>query len=127
MSRIVFNCLVDPAASEPLAQAFRDRLNEFAEAGRVSDAVVTVAPAETDAQLVQQWQREHPAEPLGTREVHRYDLSFELLAGSLNELAMDLSELLTPRAELPPDPVLRQFDQTLESTARFPWNVAVFR
>lgn len=127
MSRIVFNCLVKPEEAESLAEAFRARLEGFAGAGRVSDVDVALAPAEADEQLVEQWERENPEESLGDRKVFRYVLSFELLGESLNELAMDLSELLTPRAELPPDPVLRQFEEMLESVATYPWNVAVFR
>jgi len=127
MSKIVFHCLVKPTESEALAEAFRTKLSEFDRAGRVSDVAVSVASADTDAQLVEQWERENPKEPLGERKVFRYLLSFDQQGGSLNELAMDLSELLTPRAELPPDPVLREFDELLESVATYPWNVAVFR
>lgn len=127
MSKIVFHCLVKPTESEALAEAFRTKLSEFDRAGRVSDVDVSVASADTDAQLVEQWERENPKEPLGERKVFRYLLSFDQHGGSLNELAMDLSELLTPRAELPPDPVLREFDEMLESVATYPWNVAVFR
>lgn len=127
MSTIVFNCLVKPADAESLAEAFRTKLDDFDRAGRISDVEVSLASAETDAQLVEQWQRENPKESLGDRKVFRYVLKFEQHGGSLNELAMDLSELLTPRSELPPDPVLREFDEMLESVATYPWNVAVFR
>lgn len=127
MSKIVFHCLVKPAESEALAEAFRAKLSEFDRGGRISDVDVSLASADTDAQLVEQWERENPKEPLEDRKVYRYVLSFEQHGGSLNELAMDLSELLTPRAELPPDPVLREFDEMLESVATYPWNVAVFR
>lgn len=127
MSTIVFNCLVKPEEAGKLAEAFSAKLSEFARAGRVEDVQVQLEEGLADEQLVSQWAQENPDESLEDRQVFKYVLRLQPLGGSLNELAMDLSELLTPRADLPPDPVLREFDEMLETVATYPWNVAVFR
>nr|WP_120492202.1 hypothetical protein [Corynebacterium lactis] len=127
MSTIVFNCLVKPEEADKLAEAFAAKLSEFSRAGRVESVEVGLEEGLADEQLVSQWEQENPEESLGERKVFKYVLRFEMSGGSLNELAMDLSELLTPRVDLPPDPVLREFDEMLETVATYPWNVAVFR
>ncbi len=127
MSKIIFHCLVKPAEAEDLAAAFRRALSAFAQRGRVSEPEVSFGSGAADEQLVSQWELENPEQELADRAVFRYELSFATYSGSLNELAMDLSELLTPRADLPPDAVLREFDELLQNAATYPWNVAVYR
>lgn len=125
MSTIIFDCLVPPAESEDLAEAFKASLAEFEKQGRISDVAVSVAATDVEQQLVEQWETEHPDEFIDDRSGFRYTLSFEKLRGSLNELAMDLSELLTPATDLPPDYVLREFDELLQGVATYPWTVNV--
>lgn len=125
MSTIIFDCLVPPAESEDLAEAFKASLAEFEKQGRISDVTVSVAATDVEQQLVEQWETEHPDEFIDDRSGFRYTLSFEKLRGSLNELAMDLSELLTPATDLPPDYVLREFDELLQGVATYPWTVNV--
>lgn len=125
MSTIIFDCLVPPAESNDLAEAFKAQLVGFEKEGRISDVRVSVDPAEVEQQLREQWETEHPDEPIEDRSGFRYTLTFSKLAGSLNELAMDLSELLTPKTDLPPDPVLREFDELLQGVATYPWTVNV--
>lgn len=125
MSTIIFDCLVPPAESEDLAEAFKASLAEFEKQGRISDVAVSVAATDVEQQLVEQWETEHPDEFIDDRSGFRYTLSFEKLRVSLNELAMDLSELLTPATDLPPDYVLREFDELLQGVATYPWTVNV--
>lgn len=125
MSTIIFDCLVPPAESKDLAEAFKASLAEFEKQGRISDVAVSVAATDVEQQLVEQWETEHPDEFIDDRSGFRYTLSFEKLRGSLNELAMDLSELLTPATDLPPDYVLREFDELLQGVATYPWTVNV--
>ncbi len=125
MPAIVFDCLVPPADSDDLARAFSARLGQLESEGKISNADVIVSDAPVDEQLIEQWERENPDEPVGDRVMRRYTLDLAGLQGSLNALTMDLSRLLTPAAPLPDDPVLRQFDDMLENVARYPWMVAV--
>ncbi|MFC3849612.1 hypothetical protein ACFORJ_05485 [Corynebacterium hansenii] len=125
MSAIVFDCLVPPADADDLARAFAARLGQLESEGKISNSDVIVSDAPADEQLLEQWERENPDVPLGDREMRRYTLDIAGLQGSLNSLTMDLSRLLTPAAQLPDDPVLREFDDMLEEVARYPWSVAV--
>lgn len=125
MPAIVFDCLVLPEETDGLARAFIARLARAEAEGRITGHTVAVSDAPTDDQLLEQWERENPGEPVGERTMRRYSLEVDGVAGSLNSLTMDLSRLLTPAAELPDDPVLRQFDDMLESIAVYPWSVAV--
>ena len=65
---------------------------------------------------------EDPAEA----EVFRYSITPEG-ADSLNRLAMGLSRILTPKADLPRDPVLLEDQDRFESPSIYPWTVEVFR
>lgn len=125
MPAIVFDCLVKPEETDDLARAFTARLGHLEAEGRITGYDVAVGDAPTDEQLLEQWERENPGEPLGDRAMRRYTLDLTGVAGSLNSLTMDLSRLLTPAAELPDDPVLREFDDMLEEIAVYPWSVAV--
>lgn len=125
MSAIYFDCLVLPSDVDSLANAFTAQLQEFEKAGRISGVTVSHQPAPVEKQLVEQWEEQNPDEPLGERAVERYELEFTKESGSLNALAMDLSKLLTPEAELPADPVLREFEELFEEVATYPWMVRI--
>lgn len=58
--------------------------------------------------------------------LQRYDIEVEG-ARSLNSLAMGLSRILTPRAQLPSDPVALEQQDQFETPALYPWTVEVFR
>ena len=116
MPAIVFDCLVLPEETDGLAPRSAPDSPAWRRRGVTSHSV-NVSDAPTDDQLLEQWERENPGEPVGERTMRRYSLELDGVAGSLNSLTMDLSRLLTPAAELPDDPVLRQFDDMLESIA----------
>lgn len=125
MSEIIFDCLVLEAETEQLREAFVAELEKYEKQGRITGSAVSVTFNGSNKVLEQQWETEHPDEPLADRSVYRYGLTFERKTGSINELAMDLAELLTPKEELPPDPVQREFDELLLGVATYPWAVAV--
>ena len=125
MSEIIFDCLVLEAETEQLREAFAAELEKYEEQGRIAEAAISLTPNGSNKTLEEQWESENPDEPLGDRSVYRYVLTFERKSGSINELAMDLAELLTPKEDLPPDPVQREFDELLLGVATYPWAVVV--
>lgn len=125
MTTIHFNCLVLPAEAPQLTDAFRTRIDGLIAEGKLADATIDVTAAEQDPQLIEQWERQNPDSTVGDREMRRYSIEVNGVTGSVNGLTMTLSKLLTPDADLPPDPVYRQFDDLLEAVARFPWHVEI--
>ncbi|WP_448852481.1 hypothetical protein [Corynebacterium sp. 335C] len=125
MTAIVFDCLVPADGADALATAFRARLDQLIADGRLSGADVAVADADDDAQLVEQWERQHPDEECAGRVVKRYELTVRDVDGSLNSLTMQLAKLLTPEKDLPPDPAIRDVHDTIEEIATYPWAVNV--
>ena len=59
-------------------------------------------------------------------EVHRYVIEAEG-ASSYNSLAMGLSRILTPKAQLPDDPAALEQQDRFEVPALYPWMVEVLR
>lgn len=62
----------------------------------------------------------------GAASVHRYLIEAEG-APSMNQLAMGLSRVLTPKADLPRDPVALERHMDFELPAVYPWVVEVLR
>ena len=58
--------------------------------------------------------------------MHRYLISAEGV-DSYNRLAMGLSRILTPKADLPRDPVALEQQDRFEVPALFPWMVTILR
>ena len=58
--------------------------------------------------------------------MQRYLISAEG-ASSMNQLAMGLSRVLTPKAELPNDPVALERQMDFELPAVYPWAAEVLR
>ena len=48
-------------------------------------------------------------------------------ADSLNRLAMGLSRILTPKVDLPNDPVMLEDQDRFEAASIYPWTVEVLR
>ena len=57
---------------------------------------------------------------------HRYVISAEG-ASSYNQLAMGLSRLLTPKAQLPRDPAALEQEERFEQPSIYPWVVEIRR
>jgi len=66
-------------------------------------------------------------EDAGEVGVTRFVISAPDLTGSVNQLAMRLSRLLTPAVNLPADRVLLDNELDFEVPAIFPWMVQVER
>lgn len=125
MTKIHFNCLVLPEEAPQLADAFRARIDGLIAEGKLSGAEIDVNAANEDPQLMEQWERQNPDSSVEGREMRRYSIDVNGVTGSVNGLAMSLSKLLTPDADLPPDPVYRQFDDLLEAVAHYPWHLEI--
>ena len=68
---------------------------------------------------------DHPGTDCETCSVYRYIISTPDYRGSINQLAMRLSRVLTPAVNLPADRVLLENEAEFEVAARYPWMVQV--
>lgn len=131
MPTIQFDVLVpDDAAGKRVEEAFASAVEILVRHERLTSGSVTrVAepdvPEETTAQLRRVYEEERGVEP-GDAAVQRYLIESEG-AGSVNQLAMGLSRVLTPKAELPKDPVALERQMDFELPAVYPWAVEVLR
>ncbi len=57
---------------------------------------------------------------------HRFAIVAENVGGSINQLAMLYSRILTPPAQLPADAITLEQAEQFEIPARFPWAVHVY-
>lgn len=135
MTIIQFHVLVPRAESAHVAEVFQAALDKIVATGELgSGTVVTVPdpnlsqrPGGVEEQLRRIYREEHDDRDLEDAQVYRYDLSLEGVQGSINQLAMVLSRLLTPHAVLPKDHVLLEDELSYERPAIFPWTVDIIR
>lgn len=132
MPRIQFDVLVPPAHAGKLAQAFQRALDILVHRGKLSAASLeaqgpVLIDATVLAELTQTYEddRGYTADEEGA-EVHRFLIDAEGV-DSYNRLAMGLSRILTPKAELPRDPVALEQQDRFEVPALFPWTVTILR
>lgn len=131
MPTIQFDVLVpDDAAGKQVEEAFANAVEILVRHERLTSGSVTrdAAPdvrEDTKAQLRHAYVEERGEEP-GDAVVQRYLITAEG-AGSVNQLAMGLSRVLTPKAELPQDPVALERQMDFELPAVYPWAVEVLR
>ncbi|MDO5031446.1 hypothetical protein [Corynebacterium sp.] len=130
MPKIQFDVLVPDAQSERVAEIFQTATDKLAAAGSLSAANVTrvteaTFPEGLEEQLRQTYRDEHEDHELENASVCRYLIAVEGLSGSVNQLAMVLSRLLTPQAVLPKDHVLLEDELAHERPAIFPWALQV--
>ena len=131
MSAIHFDVLVPRGQAQPLGEVFATAGAKL-HAARHADAVET-SRTELDAagplakELSRVYEDEHDGRALEDLSLQRYTLSLRGFGGSLNQLAMALSRLLTPPAQLPDDRVLRENERSFEVPALYPWTVAIER
>ncbi|MCH6196732.1 hypothetical protein MHT86_04355 [Corynebacterium mastitidis] len=132
MPQIQFDVLIPDDRAERLRAAFDAAADKLRSSGRARGAEASfdpdpAVPAEVVEQLREIFREEHEGRDLEGARVRRYTLDVDGLEGSVNELTMSLSRMLTPPAELPQDPVLLANEAAHERPARYPWTVEVRR
>ena len=129
MSVIQFDVLVPPAAAGEVRDAFQRALDILVRREMLASGTVAMQRVRIDdsvrAELAETYERDRD-EPADGAETHRYRIDVEG-AESLNSLAMGLSRILTPKAELPRDPVMLEDQDRFEAPSIYPWTVEVFR
>lgn len=127
MPTIQFDVLVpDDAAGRQVEDAFANAVDILVRHERLTSGTVTrdASPEvheDTEAQL-----RHACGEDPGAAVVQRFLITAEG-ASSVNQLAMGLSRVLTPKADLPKDPVALERQLDFELPALYPWAVEVLR
>ncbi|MBI8989221.1 hypothetical protein [Corynebacterium meridianum] len=132
MPTIVFDCLVPDTEATGLSERFSRATDELVEAGDIEAAsVVFDASPRVDPHLESELRRiyrvEHADLEMADASVCRYRIQLNGVRGSVNQLAMTLSRLLTPPAVLPRDRVLLEQEALYERPATYPWSVQVSR
>ena len=132
MPRIQFDVLVPPVHAGKLAEAFQRALDILVHRGKLRAASLAaqgpvLIDANVLAELAQTYEadRGYTADEEGA-EVHRFLIDAEGV-DSYNRLAMGLSRILTPKADLPRDPVALEQQDRFEVPALFPWTVTILR
>ncbi|WKE57681.1 hypothetical protein [Corynebacterium tuberculostearicum] len=130
MPVIQFDVLVPNAHAARVAEIFITATNKLVENGSLSSAEVTRPgnpqfPEGLEEQLRQNYRDEHEDRVLEDASVNRYDIAVEGVSGSINQLGMVLSRLLTPHAVLPKDHVLLEDELAHERPAIFPWSLSI--
>lgn len=131
MPTIQFDVLVpDDAAGKQVEEAFSRAVEILVRHERLtSGSVERDKDPNVHEDMVAQFRRafeEERGEEPGDAIVQRYLISAEG-ASSVNQLAMGLSRVLTPKAELPNDPVALERQMDFELPAVYPWAVEVLR
>ena len=130
MPVIQFDVLVPNAQAERVAEIFTTATDKLVESGSLSSADVTRPeapqfPEGLEEQLRQNYRDEHEDRDLEDASVYRYDIAVTGVSGSVNQLGMVLSRLLTPHAVLPKDHVLLEDELAHERPAIFPWSLSI--
>lgn len=129
MSVIQFDVLVPPAQAPEVRDAFQRALDILVRREMLASGTVAMEQVRIDdtthAQLAETYERDR-GEPADDAEVHRLRVEAEG-ADSVNRLAMGLSRTLTPKADLPRDPVALEDQDRFETPSIYPWTVEVLR
>lgn len=135
MPTICFDVLIpDEFASAPedLGATFRRALDILTQRGRLTSGNVFHERAvEVDPGVVTElrdvYERDHDGREPGEANMHRYLIEAAGESVSYNELAMGLSRILQPKADLPKDPVALERQLDFEAPAIYPWTVEIRR
>lgn len=132
MPQIQFDVLIPNDQAERLRSAFSTASERLRSSGKASHAELAFdpspqVPAGVEEQLREIFRAEHEGRDLDGASVRRYILEVDGVRGSINELTMSLSRMLTPQADLPQDPVLLANEAAHERPAHYPWTVEVRR
>ncbi|MDY5786301.1 hypothetical protein [Corynebacterium sp.] len=132
MPIIQFDVLVPDAQASEVAAAFQRALDilvkrDMLDSGSAEHAEPPLIDASTTAQLEQVYRTDRGSEPAddGAR-VHRFLIQAHGV-DSYNRLAMGLSRILTPKADLPNDPVALMMEERFEVASIYPWTVEIRR
>ena len=128
MATIQFDCLMPDNDTEALTQRFIQLSHLITRDGKAETAQVThdanpAVPAEIITQLHAQLQQEH--HPLTHVTMHRYVVHLTGATGSLNQVAMLYTRLLTSPANLPHNAIAAENESECEIPARYPWTVQI--
>ncbi|QGU02323.1 hypothetical protein CKALI_07305 [Corynebacterium kalinowskii] len=115
MPEIVFDALVPEAEIPALYQRFEQLAAAMHVTVSVSDEVTVTEDVER--QLREQLEDEAP-----DRRVVRFSIH---AASNLNQTAMTFARLLTPHADLPPEPTALENEEAFEVAAVYPWTVVI--
>lgn len=132
MPAIQFDVLCPPAAASEIGDAFQRALDILVrrgklESGTVSAEGIMLIDAPVLSQLRQVYETDRGTDPVEDgAEVHRFRID-AAGADSYNRLAMGLSRILTPKAELPRDPAALEQQDQFEVASIYPWIVEVLR
>lgn len=135
---IYFVCLIDKEHAIGLPARFEELAKLLIRDGKISNAHVTHNPqpsiepvVEAQLRLTYTTEREHDvdevAEFTSGLSPHGYLIRVEGVTGSVNDLAMLFSRILTPAATLPADGVALEKETAFEQPATFPWTVQIAR
>ena len=132
MPVIQFDVLVPDTAAEEVHEAFSRALEILVRRGMLDSASAEHEGApRIDALVTEQLREVYRSDRLedpdeaGAR-MHRYLISAQG-ASSYNQLAMGLSRILTPKADLPRDPAVLEQEERFEQPSIYPWVVDIRR
>lgn len=129
MATIQFDILVPPEKAGEVQEAFQRALDILVRRQMLTAGSTSMEPVRIDDSVTNQLRttyEQNRGEPAGDAIVHRLRAEVEG-AASLNSLAMGLSRILTPKADLPRDPVQLEQEERFEMPSIYPWVVEVFR
>ena len=132
MPKIQFDVLVPDSDAIDLAGRFSVVAKLIVEKGLMDSGLVIHDPEAKihefiDSQLRQTYRDEHEDADLENASVNRYLIEVDGVKGSLNQITMIFSRLLTPPAELPKDAFLLEQELAYEIPAVYPWTVEIIR
>lgn len=133
MPTIQFDILIPdtpPQAATDVAAAFIRAVNILEKRGMLSNGHVDHIPGQqcpddTVAQLCGVYRDERGEDP-DAASMHRIIVTADDVR-SYNQLAMGLSRILTPKADLPRDPVALERETEFEQPSIYPWTVEILR
>ncbi|WP_165164107.1 hypothetical protein [Corynebacterium qintianiae] len=132
MPVIQFDVLVPDAAAAEVGEAFSRALDILVRRGMLETASVehdssALIDASTNAQLKDVYRTDRGEDPDEAGALpHRYLITAEGVS-SYNQLAMGLSRILTPKADLPRDPAALAQESRFEQPSIYPWVVEIRR
>ncbi|UIZ91525.1 hypothetical protein JZY91_07085 [Corynebacterium sp. CNCTC7651] len=132
MAAIQFDVLAPATAAAEVGAAFARAVEILVRrgkltAGSVQEQGIVRIDDTLLAQLQETYEHDRGIDPEEDgAQVHRFRIDAEG-ASSVNSLAMGLSRILTPKAELPRDPAALEQQDQFEVASIYPWMVEVLR